>query len=247
MKKVITIIIAIITILILGSLLLSSKDDADIINNKLDVATLKEYRNEQYGYRFFHVQGWEEREKDIRGYFHSSLNNTSNLSEIDIDWNTYRQVVNTSFLGNLEFVNRERRQDYLIDHYLYENTNNLTLKQWYDLFVLAEALYSRRITEGEFIRVGNYIIDKEVSLNNELNLYDPWAPRGKFLEINNRPVLKAIFPGDYRYNGYQYYIAAHNNYFLVFRFGYGGLYSTREMWKENDANVKIMLKTIGEL
>ncbi len=242
MKKIIT-IIGLLTAAILLTFFLFSLNEKKDISDKEPEEERLEYYNEKYGYKLSYNNEWETRERENLTHFHSLLNN-KNLPSTHVNWTTYVQGSSTIFSSFSSFDYIEGAREYQIDHQVYPNPHNLTVRQWYDLFVITEALHSKRITEGDFIRKSKNIIEEQVEIDIKEGLYDPWSPKGEIFKIDRKDVLKVVLPGDYRYSGYQHYILLFNNYFLVFKFGYGGTTTNRDLWKKNNEEIIKIIKSI---
>ncbi len=244
-KKKIIIIVILFALLLCGAYFLFRKTDTEPVEEPVEEMML-EYRNDKYNYRFNYIAGWEAREKETLGYFHSLMSNR-NLPATHVNWNTYRQGTNVVFSGFSDFTYIEGAREYQIEHHVYPNPHNLSIRQWYDLFVITEALHTQRITEADFIRKSKSIVEGEGKISDEDGIYDPWSPRGEIIKIEQKNVLKVTLPGDYRYNGYQHYILSFNNYFLVFKFGYGGVTTNRDLWKNNNKIIRRIIETINHI
>lgn len=242
MKKIIIITASILSIALLVFFLLSS-DDKNKSSDKTEDNEMQEYYNEKYGYKLNYNKDWETRERDNLNHFHSLLNNR-NLPSTTVNWSTFLQGSSTIFSSFSDFNYIEGVREYQIEHHVYPNPHNLSARQWYDLFVLTEALHTQRITEGDFIRKSKSIIEENKEISIEDGIYDPWSPKGEVIRIDRKDVLKVILPGDYRHSGYQHYIVLFNNYFLVFKFGYGGTSANRSLWKNSNEEIIKMIKSI---
>lgn len=245
-KPVILIIIFILLLSTFFLIFLKNKNERDEELDKTVGETLLEYRNEKYGYKLNYSTNWQVREKENFNYFHSLLSN-KNLPITHVNWNTYLQGSSIIFSSFSDFTYIEGTREHQIEHHVYPNPHNLSISEWYNLFIITEALHSQRITEADFIRKSKNIIEKGEEIKEEDSLYDPWTPKGEIIKIDKKDVLKTTLPGDYRHNGYQYYILLFNNYFLVFKFGYGGATTNRDLWKSNNEDIIKMIRSIRPL
>ncbi len=239
-KRLILIVVIVLLVITFIALLARDKSEEEVVT---DDENLEKFINSSFKYSFDYPSEWEVRERDNVHYFHPLLSRTD-PPEIDINWGTYRQIYRTTFVGLSGFTHIDGLQEYHIEHGVYHNNNNFTLRQWYDIFILTEAVYTRRITQAEFIRTSRGIMSDHNRISSSLNLYDPWTPREEILTIGDHTVLKTRLAGDYRYDGYQYYIVLLNNNFLVFSFGYGGASASREVWGKASEGVKTIINTI---
>ncbi len=242
MKKKKIIIIIILALFLSSILVLTLRNKEGKIEEKTDEITL-EYRNEKYGYKANYNVNWQVREKDNLSYFHSLLSNKS-LSSTHVNWNTYLQGSHAIFSGFSDFTYIEGAREHQIEHHVYPNPQNLSIRQWYDIFVITEAFHTKRITEADFIRKSKDIIENRKEIEDTEGAYDPWTPKGEITKIGKLDVLTMTLPGDYRHSGYQHYILLFNNYILVFKFGYGSATNNRELWKNNNNNI---IKTIESI
>lgn len=245
-RKSLIIFSAVIILLSFASLYLflrerrAAKEDVDFEG--------RTYRNEVYGYRMYFPLGWEIEEKEERkfSFFHSALENEK-FSENREFWNTYKQDFGINLVGVSPLTHIDGEINYNIEKHIYLNENNFTLRQWYNLAALAEAFSSAKISEGDFIRTRNSIMEEDVEADDIEEVFDPWMPRGEVIQVGNKDVLKTTFPRAHRYQGYQYYIFPFKDYFFVFHFGYGGPVIPRDMWQRSDRHIKDMIKSLQPL
>ena len=203
----------------------------------------RSYINEDLGYKMGYLEGWTVEEVGGNAYFHPAIANKE-LLEIFGEWDTYRQTLLVRLKGESSPTNAEEILSYEIDNYIYYNNNNLSPEDWYNTAVLAEALVEGRINNSDFVRLKNKIMSEDFDKNDGEEFFDPWMPRGEIIKVGNKDVLKIDGVGNYLYDGFQYYILSFGEYIFVFRFGYGGLESTREMWKLSDTRIKEMIASL---
>jgi hypothetical protein len=201
------------------------------------------YINEDLGYKMGYLDGSTVEEVGGNAYFHSAIAN-KDLLAIFGDWSTYEQALLVRIKGEYLPVNAEESISYGIDSYIYYNNENLSVEDWYNTAALAEALVGGRIDNSDFVRLKNKITNKELNENDGEEFFDPWMPRGELIKVGKKDVLKIDGSGNYVYDGFQYYLLSFGDYIYVFRFGYGGLDNTREMWKVFDTRVKGMISSL---
>ncbi len=237
----ITIIFILAVTLFLGSVFVYLRRDGRYVDDGPEVEG-EHYSNEEYGYSLIYPLGWDVREKETRAMF--PLISRDSLPQFDGDFETYRQVFRADLEGRSPLTYIEGKIDYSIEKHLYLNTNDFTIRQWYDIAALTDAYSQKKITEGEFIRMSNEVLNRgEVKTSRE-KIFDPWVSRGEIITVGGKEVLKATSYAKARYDGYQYYITALGDYFFVFRFGYGGAVIPREMWQRSDGHVKNMIRSL---
>ncbi len=243
-KKRISITVIISFLIFTSGFLIFIRSREKVKEEALENIPLNIFVNDKLGYEFGYPLEWHERELDDGNYIHSAFNN-ENISEVDVDWRSYEQTFRSAFVGFADFVYIDGAMEYQIEHHVYRNHNELSLSQWYELFVLVEAFNAEKITEAQLIRKISKITEGG-SIANYDKIFDPWTPRGNVLKIGNKDVLKVTLAGNHRYEGFQYYILSHNNYFFVFSFGYGDRATNRNQWHKNDRGVKNMIKTLKD-
>jgi len=203
----------------------------------------KTYTNEEIGYVMSYPIDWEVEERTDSELFHPKLDDGKDLqTEIDLD--TFSYIFGTDLVGQSPLTYIEGTINYNIEKRVYLNQNEFTVRQWYDIVALMEAYVSRRISEAEFIRISNEVVDKGYITSEREKIFDPWIPKGEITEIGKKDVLKTTRIGDHRYNGYQYYLISVDDYIFVFSFGYGGAVIPREMWSRSDRHIREMIRTL---
>ncbi len=193
------------------------------------------YRNENLSYEMNYPATWEIREKRNLTSFYSNIRNEES-PQTTINLDTYNQIFGIDLVGTSPLTYIDGVINYNIEKAVYLNSNNFTVRQWYDIAVLLEAYNSQKISETDFIKISSRVL-REEEISKE-RIYDPWTPEGKIIKIGNKDVLKTNRLGDNRHDGYQYYIIAYGEYIFVFHFGYGGIVIPREMWQRSDNHLK---------
>ncbi len=204
------------------------------------------YINEDLGYQIGYQEGATIKEIMGSYYFHSALS-SEELLNIFGDWSGYQQIFMTKISGDSSIYSIDGKMLYEIDKYIYLNKEKVSVEEWYNTAVLAEALVSKRIDNSAFVKLRNKIKKNDLSESDKEEFFDPWAPKGTLISVDKKNVLKMnAVTENYFYDGFQYYIVAFDKYIFVFRFGYGGSLP-REMWKENDAMVKAMIASLKKI
>ncbi len=238
-------LIAFVFLLFVGAIIFSLlflKEDSDEV--EIEDVSGELFTNEELGYSLKHPFGWEVEAKRRLNYLNKGIERTE-VRDIElIDEESYRQIASMDLIGSSPLVYIDGEIKYVIEKNVYSNKDNLTLRQWYDLGMLVLAFEEGIITEGELIQSTNSRINDDTEIREDDAIFNPWVPRGEDITINGRDVIKFIMPGDYRYEGYQYYVAAVSDYFFVFNFGFGGPVTPREMWSDNDEYVKDMIRSL---
>jgi hypothetical protein len=178
---------------------------------------------------------WEIREKRNLTSFYSNTRNEEIL-QTTINLDTYNQIFGVDLVGTSPLTYIDGVINYNIEKDVYRNSNNFTVRQWYDIAVLLEAYNSQKISETDFIKISSKVLNEEDILKERI--YDPWIPEGKIIKIGDKDVFETTRLGDNRYDGYQYYITVLGDYVFVFQFGYGGLVIPREMWQRSANHVR---------
>jgi hypothetical protein len=193
------------------------------------------YRNENLAYEMNYPAPWEIIEKRNLTSFYSDIRSEDN-PQTTINLESYKQIFGIDLVGTSPLTYIDGVINYNIEKNVYRNSNNFTVRQWYDVAVLLEAYNSQKITETDFIKISSKVLKGEGILNEKI--YDPWTPEGEIVKIGSKEVLKTTRLGDNRYDGYQYYVTVLGEYVFVFHFGYGGLVIPREMWERSDNHVR---------
>jgi len=245
-RKKIIIFSGIIILFILASLYIVLRRDDDP-GEEMEIGD-RVYHNEELGYAMNFPTGWNVEEIESRDLdlFHDALSE-ERILEDDFFRNNYSQAFGINLVGDSPLTHIDGTISYNIKKHVYLNREGFSLREWYDIAVLAEAFSSGRIRESVFIRTRRQILEEERDLPSEKYIYDPWMPRGKIVDIAGRDALKVTFPGDRRYEGYQYYITLVDDYIFVFHFGYGGPVVPREMWERTARHVEGMIYSIEVL
>jgi hypothetical protein len=230
-----TILIIVIAILFFSlSLYLYLGNRTEPLDEDVEVGS-RVYRNENLSYEMNYPASWEIREKRSLTSFYSNIRSEDN-PQTTIDLKTYDQIFGVDLVGTSPLTYIDGVINYNIEKNVYQNSSNLTVRQWYDIAVLLEAYSTQKLTETDFIKISSKVLKGEEILKERI--YDPWTPEGEIIKIGNKDVLKTTRLGDNRYDGYQYYITALGEYIFVFYFGYGGLVIPREMWQRSDNHVR---------
>ncbi len=243
-KKTIIIIVVGAFLLFAGSIFLFLKNREDGAKNDKDIEG-SVYRNEEYRYRMIYPLNWEVEEKRNLSYFYSL--SEEDLPKIEGSWDTYKQIFGVDFKGVSPLTYIDGQVDYNIEKIIYPNKNGFTAKQWYELAALVQAWSSEKISEADFIKISKRLIEKKEGIKDSDDVFDPWFSRGEEVEIEGKKVIKASHLGDFRYDGYQYYVLNFQDYIFVFSFGYGGPVVPREMWERSDNHVRNMISSLGAL
>ncbi len=204
----------------------------------------KIYRNEKLGYTISYPEEWEVREVENLSFFHPALVN-EDFSQKRMDFKTYKQIFGVDFIGTSPLVYIDGNITYNIEKRVYPNINEFTVRQWYDVAAIADARHAQKISSAHFIRKSNRVIESKEGISDDgEKIFDPWMTRGKKMMAGEKEVLKTVRDGDYRYDGYQYYTTSLGDYIFVFRFGYGGPVTPREMWERNNMYIKEMIDSL---
>lgn len=235
MTKLKTTLIIVVAILFFSlSLYLYLANKSEPLDEDVEVGG-RVYRNENLGYQMNYPSSWEILEKRNLSSFYPNIR-SEDRPQTTIDLETYNQIFGVDLVGTSPLTYIDGVINYNIEKTVYRNSNNFTVRQWYDVAILLEAYNSQKITETDFIKISNKVLKEGTIL--EEKIYDPWTPEGEVIKIGKKDVLKTTRLGDNRYDGYQYYITVFGGYVFVFHFGYGGLVIPREMWQRSDNHVK---------
>ncbi len=237
-----TLIIITAGLFFLGSVFLYLRSGSDDHEEDTEL-TERAYRNEDFGYGMNYPSGWDIREKRSLSYFHSALEE-NDLLATTIDLSTYEEVFGIDLVGSSPLTYIDGSVDYNIEQSVYLNKNDFSAKQWYNIAALAEAHSIRKISGAELIAMSNEVVQRGSISDQKEKVFDPWISRGDLIRIQGKEVLKTTQIGDHRYAGYQHYITPVDDYIFVFRFGYGGAITPREMWQRSDRHVREMIGSL---
>ncbi len=244
-RKKSTIIIIVAAIFFLASVFLFISNRRGVEDDDSDLLG-RTYTNEILGYTMKYPSAWSVEDARNLPYFHSAIENNLDL-QTEIDLSAYRAVSAVNLIGVSPLTYIDGVINYNIEKHTYRNTNNLLPRQWYEIAVLIEAYDAQKISEAEFIRTSNRIIERGGYIEEEENIFDPWMSRGEEKSIGSKDIVIATRVGGNRYDGYQYYITKVGDYIFVFNFGYGGPIIPREMWGRSDTHVKEMIRSLNIL
>ncbi len=196
----------------------------------------RDYINEDIGYKMKYPITWIMREREDLTSFYSFREERDLQTSIDLS--TYDQFFSIDLVGRSPLTYIDGDINYDIKKGVYLNSNEFTVRQWYDVVVLLEAYTSRKISEGEFTKLSNEVLKEGSLVTKEAGIFDPWTPRGDVVNVGGKDVLMVTRPARTRYDGYQYYIVSLEDNIFVFYFGYGGLVLPREMWHRSDMHIR---------
>ncbi len=241
-KKRIALILVTAFLFFSASVFLFFRDGDDVDESSPEPGG-RTYTNEEIGYVMGYPIDWEVREIAGSELFHPKIDDGKDLqTEIDLD--TYSYIFGTDLVGQSPLTYIDGTINYNIEKRVYLNQNGFTVRQWYEIVALIEAYVSRKISEAEFIRISNEVINEGYIVSEREKIFDPWIPRGEIMKVGEKDVLETTRIGDHRYDGYQYYLTSVDDYIFVFSFGYGGVVIPREMWTRSDRHIREMIKTL---
>lgn len=243
LRTTLTIVVAVISFSFSLYLYLGNKEKP--LEEDVEVGA-RVYQNEALGYQLNYPSSWEIREKRDLSYFYPERTDITE-PQTSINLETYKQIFGVDLVGTSPLNYIDGTIDYNIVKEVYSNLNNFTVRQWYDTAVLFQNYNAQKIKEAEFIKTGNKILEEGAILENKDQIFDPWTPEGKIINIGGKEVLKVTRPGDSRYEGYQYYIVSLSDHIFVFHFGYGGLVVPREMWQRSNNHMKGIIWSLKPL
>ncbi len=201
------------------------------------------YTNEELGYSMNYPHNWEVEEMRTLRYFHPVIPENSDL-QTTIDFSTYRPLFGVNLVGASPLTYIDGVISYNIEKHVYLNNNDFTARQWYEVAVLVENYGAKKISEADFIRISNRLIEREEYISEDERVFDPWMSQGELKKTGKKEFLSATRVGGSRYDGYQYYVVTAGDYVFVFNFGYGGPVIPREMWKRSDGHINDMIRSL---
>lgn len=226
----------------MGSLFLYLRGDRNDYEDGVEL-TERAYRNEDFGYGMNYPSEWEIREKRSLSFFHPAMDKGDFIKTV-INVDAYKEVFGLDLIGRSPLTYIDGTIDYNIEQSVYLNENDFSVRQWYDIAVLAEAYSAQKISGAELVVMYNEVVREGGIVNHKEKIFDPWISQGEVIRIQRKEVLKTTQMGDHRYAGYQYYITPVDDYIFVFRFGYGGAVVPREMWQRSDRHVREMIGSL---